>query len=197
MNTRTNIKNFNGEIWKEIQGLEGLYQVSNLGRVKSFKRNKNGELLKIHLTKKGYSCVCLRKNGKTIGRYIHRLVYDAFIGDLPEWEIGAENNMEINHIDEDKTNNCVWNLELVTHKQNANYGTRNKRSSEKNSIPINQFTLQGVLVKKWNKFRDLSKYGFNRKSVAYCCKHNFKFKGNNVYRGYIWEYAEKGKHDFY
>lgn len=190
MKKQSSIRNLKNEIWKDIPNFEGLYQVSNFGRVRSFLINKNGKLIKIQLTPTGYCHVCLIKNGKQTRRYVHHLVYEAFVGIIPK--VDWKNELEINHKDENKRNNRVENLELVTHKQNANYGTRNKRSSEKNSIPVCQFTLDGVLVKKWDKMRDCSKNGLDRMKISLCCrnKHITK-KGNNIYKNYIWKYADK------
>lgn len=118
------------EIWKDIKDYEGLYQVSNLGRVK---RVTTGRVLKALKHKGGYSMVTIYKNNVMSTKTIHRLVAEAFIPN-------PENKPQINHIDENKTNNMVSNLEWVTSKENNNHGTRNKRASKaiskSNSIPI-------------------------------------------------------------
>lgn len=105
-------------IWKDIEGYEGLYQVSNEGEVKS-KRNK---IVKIELTYHGYCRVHLWKNG--IGKHhsLHRLVAQAFIPN-------PNNLPQVNHKDEDKTNNHAENLEWCNATYNSNYGTRNQRVS--------------------------------------------------------------------
>lgn len=99
------------ELWKDIEGYEGLYQVSNLGRVKSLKK---GKILKQHDNGKGYMQVGLWKNNKGKCYYVHRLVSEAFV-DNPE------NKPQINHKDKNKTNNCVYNLEWVTCKENQHH----------------------------------------------------------------------------
>ena len=114
------------EIWKDIKGYEGLYQVSNLGRVK---RVTTGRVLKQFPNKQGYLLVSLCKTGKQKSFAIHRLVAQAFI-------LKPENKPEVNHIDEDKTNNMVSNLEWCTRVENNNYGTRTERISKIKSIPI-------------------------------------------------------------
>lgn len=116
------------EIWKDIEEYEGIYQVSNLGKVKSFKRGSE-RMLKPCRDRRGYLIVDLYKNGKHKNNKIHRLVAQAFIPN-------PENKSEINHIDEDKTNNNVDNLEWSTRKENLNHGTRNERASRILSIPI-------------------------------------------------------------
>lgn len=106
------------EIWKDIKEYEGIYQVSNLGRVKSLKHSKEGKLLKGRVTGKGYLSVALFRNSVRKSNSIHRLVAEAFIPN-------PENKPEVNHIDENKLNNDVSNLEWVTSKENSNHGTRN------------------------------------------------------------------------
>ena len=101
------------EVWKPIKGYEGLYEVSNKGRVKSFSR-KEPFILKYNVTEDGYYRVCLYKNTKYKKHLVHRLVAQAFIENPMNLEM-------INHKDEDKTNNCVENLEWCTHSYNQKY----------------------------------------------------------------------------
>lgn len=110
------------EIWKDILDYEGIYQISSLGRVKSFHRNKSKfYILKPVLSKDGYYIVSLHKNGKQKTPRLHRLVAQAFIPN-------PENLPEVNHIDEDKSHNYDSNLEWCTRNYNINYGTRTKRA---------------------------------------------------------------------
>ena len=117
------------EIWKDIKKYEGIYQISNLGRVKSLSRQKkhsyNGvALLKEKILKpqkaNGYYFVRLCKDSISKQYLVHRLVASHFLNN-------PNNYNEINHIDEDKTNNNAINLEWCTHKYNINYGTGNVR----------------------------------------------------------------------
>ena len=119
------------EIWKEVKGFEGYYEVSNLGRVRSVdrivvdtvrncERLLKGKLLVQRDNGNGYNGVMLCKEHKLYSKYVHILVAEAFIpnpDDLPC----------INHKDEDKTNNCVDNLEWCTYLYNNTYGTRIER----------------------------------------------------------------------
>ena len=114
------------EIWKPIEGFEN-YMVSSLGRVKSMNYNHTGKegIISIKYNfkhRQNYPCVRLCKNGKVTYLKIHRLVGKAFIPN-------PDNLPMINHIDEDRTNNSVSNLEWCDNKYNCNWGTRNKRIS--------------------------------------------------------------------
>lgn len=115
------------EIWKDIEGYEGFYQISNWGRVKSLKRKGNSKeriLTASNNNTKKYWRVQLSKNDKIKHFAVHRLVALAFIPN-------PQNLSQVNHKDENKDNNNASNLEWVTAKQNTNYGTRNKRASKK------------------------------------------------------------------
>ena len=115
------------EIWKPVEGYEGRYEVSSLGRVKSYAQDRHkGKIKDGHPTYKGYRKILLY-DGKGHKRWypIHRLVAAAFIPN-PD---GLE---QINHKDEDKTNNCVENLEWCTNYYNAHYGTKIERGAESN-----------------------------------------------------------------
>ena len=108
------------EEWRAVPGYEGLYEVSNKGNVRNVRRNT---LLRLSKDCYGYIQVSLYKNGRRTGLRVHRLVTEAF---LPN----PDNLPEVNHKDEDKTNNRVENLEWCDHKYNMNYGTRNIRAKE-------------------------------------------------------------------
>lgn len=124
------------EIWKDIKGYEGLYQVSNLGKVRSLDRKViqfngfrnierlyKGRILKTSKSANGYKRVILYDINKKKTVNIHRLVAEVFVPN-------PTNLPQINHIDEDKTNNCDNNLEWCNSKYNINYGNRNKKASE-------------------------------------------------------------------
>ena len=170
------------EIWKDIEGYEGLYQVSNMGRVKSLGNNKTRKekILKSSKSNRGYLVVHLYKEGKVKGYSIHRLVTSAFIPN-------PNNLPQVNHKDEDKTNNRVDNLEYCDSKYNLNYGTRTERITIANSIPILQFNLDGEFIKKWDSIIQVEReLGFNHSSINMCCKGKYK----NAY-GYWWCYHYK------
>lgn len=119
------------EVWKDIPGYEGYYQVSNLGRVKGVERisHINHHIIKEKilcntLNHKGYKLCYLCKKGITRAFAIHRLVYISFNGPIPEGKV-------VNHIDENKLNNSLSNLNLLTPKENANWGTAIQRRVKK------------------------------------------------------------------
>lgn len=116
------------EVWKEIEGTNGMYQVSNLGNVKSFTRIKKGGLLKPGRYSNGYLFVHFSKDtdkkGERHSYLIHRLVAQAF---LPN----PDGLPQVNHKDENKTNNRVDNLEWCTHLYNQNYGTKKSKDRRK------------------------------------------------------------------
>lgn len=131
------------EIWKEIDGFDGYYMVSNLGNVKSLKYGKE-RILRQNIASNGYENVILCANNIRKGFTVHRLVAMAFIPN-------PDNYPDINHIDEDKTNNCANNLEWCDCKYNNNYGTGNKRRGLSNtngklSKPVCQYTKDGCFI---------------------------------------------------
>ena len=123
------------EIWKDISGYEGVYQVSNLGNVRSLDRldgrgrNIQGVLLKQVISTNDYLKVTLYKNGKSKTKTVHRLVAEAFIPN-------TENKPQVNHIDEDKLNNIVYNLDWMTNIENTNHGTGIERATFNKSHKI-------------------------------------------------------------
>ena len=128
------------EIFRDIKGYEGIYQVGDKGNVRSLLDNhknkrKEPKLLKQNLKKTGYYEVCLCKEQVREWLLVHRLVYAAFIGEIPD-------GMVVNHKSEIKTENFVENLELLTPKENSNYGTRNQRIGQKVAI-TNKVALKG------------------------------------------------------
>jgi hypothetical protein len=151
------------ESWKDIKGYEGLYQVSDYGRVKSLGRKKGGGLADRYLgnlDKQGYVRVVLSKDGKTKNWQVHRLVYESFCGEIP-------NNMVINHKDENPSNNHIDNLEICTPKENANYGNRNYKLSCKNGKIVE-------CIETGERFRSASyaakKLGLSQVRISSCCR---------------------------
>ncbi len=122
-------------IWKDIEGFEGLYQVSNLGEIKILKSNKKK---KLNYSEK-YVRVHLTRDKTNYTKYVHRLVAQAF---LPN----PFNYKEVNHKDENKINNCVWNLEWCDRKYNNSYGTLPTRRRKAYGIKIKNLTTGKVYL---------------------------------------------------
>lgn len=184
------------EIWKDIKGYEGLYQVSNLGNIKSLSRITSGKKYGIHKLKEKilrpskcnkYYQVFLRKNNKTKVYYVHRLVGEAFI-------INLNNCSDINHKDGNTHNNNIKNLEWCTRSENIKHSYRvlNRKVNINNLLKrnrmVNQYDLNGNFIKTWKSIKEASIF-LNRKniqSIYSCCKHK---NGQKTAYGYRWEYA--------
>ena len=165
------------EIWRDIPNYEGIYQASNMGRIKSLKRpyGLKEKILKPQISR-GYYRVELCKNSKVKKYYVHRLVYEAFNGSIPE-------GLQVNHLDERPVNNRLENLNLMTCKENVNYGTGNERSAKKRSKVVLQFTLEDILIKEYPSINQVEREtGFDNSSIVKCCNgkqktaYNFKWK---------------------
>lgn len=159
------------EEWRDIKGFEGLYQVSSLGRVKSLKFGRERILTPVK-TINGYLRVGLNKDGKRDFYTIHRLVANAFIPN--------PNNLEtVNHINEIKTDNRVSNLEWMTMRDNKAYST---------AIPVNQYTLDGKFIRRWDCLMDIERQlGYYQSHISKCCRGIPKYK--SAY-GFLWKYAD-------
>lgn len=123
------------EIWKDVVGYEGLYLISNLGRVKSVTRKTpdgrtiSGKIMSPYLNNGGYFMITLSMFNKKKRLLIHRLVASTFIPN-------PDNKPQVNHIDENKQNNCVNNLNWMTNKENQEHGTRTDRQAKSRSLLI-------------------------------------------------------------
>ena len=133
------------EIWRDICGYEGLYQVSIYGRIKSFHKKKP-RIFKDFKSRQGYIMVSLYKNGSYKTYRTHIFVGRIFISN-------PDNKPQINHIDGDKANNCIWNLEWTTGKENMRHasqmglihGNRNSTGSKNPSAKLNEEKAEKIL----------------------------------------------------
>lgn len=180
--------------------MNGLYQVSNFGRVKSLNYYiVNNGIRKFHsettlslcIDKTGYVVVNLNKNGKRKVGKVHRLVAEAFIPNVT-------NKPQVNHIDGDKTNNNVDNLEWCTNRENQIHAVRTglthhtekqRKSFDKiridNSKKVIQMDLEGNEIKLWNSMEEAAKYiGICRSGISECCSGKHKTAG-----GFKWKYV--------
>lgn len=175
------------EIWKDIQNYEGLYQVSNLGRVKSIIKKI---ILKNMVDKCGYEYVHLSKNNVQKRKSIHRLVAETFLDN--------KNNLPcVNHKDENKQNNNINNLEWCTYSYNNNYGTKIKKQSEKmlnnkkRSKQVIQYNLKNDKINEYLSLREAERQTkIKYIDISKCCKNKRKTAG-----GYIWKFKEEGDYE--
>ncbi len=175
------------EEWKDVEGYEGLYQVSNLEKVMNV---KTGKILKPYLYQTGYYGVVLSKNNIKKHHFIHRLVAQAFIPN-------PENKPCINHINECRWDSPVWNLEWCTHKENNNYGKHSEKISvsktgklnpKRVSKPVIQYTLDGQFVAEYPSMAEAQRLtGIFQTSIGQCCKGNNRY---NTSGGYKWKFKE-------
>lgn len=178
------------EIWKDIKGFEGLYQVSNLGRIRSThevtkkRRNQESTILKNIISPKGY-CWCNLSNGEYRRQFrVHRLVADAF---LPN----PNNLPHINHKNEVKTDNRVENLEWCDSAYNNNYGTRTHRVAKHFAQAVIQFDLDGNFVARYPSAQDAQR-ATNIRQSGICCVANYlsgkSKKPRHHAGGYVWKW---------
>lgn len=182
------------EIWKDVKGYEGLYQVSNLGNVKSMNYNHTGKehILSPVIDKGGYSIITLHKDGKQKIHKVHSLVAEMFIPN-------PDNLPQVNHKDENKQNNFVGtpenkytdgNLEWCDGKYNINYGScierrRKKQINNNKCQPVYQFTIDGDFIKEYPSFIEIERQlGYDRSFISRVCRG---FKSNNTAYGFIWK----------
>ena len=183
------------EIWKDIENYNGLYQVSNHGRVKSLERkvpNQNRiyseRILKPEKPKCGYLYCALCKDGFARHIRVHRLVAFAFIPN-------PYNKPQVNHKDGNKQNNSADNLEWCTNSENVSHSYGNTErgkarhwkgkmsNNHPNSKKVQQHTLDGVFVREWNCAKDIEReLGFDCRCISACCrgksKSSFNYKWN-------------------
>lgn len=172
------------EVWKDVVGYEGLYQVSNLGRVKSMRKSWASHGEKEHIMRptktKGYEYLKLRGNdGVDKSTPVHRLVALAFIPNPNGYKC-------VNHKDENKLNNNVENLEWCTLAYNFNYGTARTRQGITYGKPIEQLTVDGLVIANYCSAEVASKLtGIDSSSIHKCCNCKRESAG-----GYCWNYKK-------
>ena len=191
------------EIWKDIEGYEGIYQVSNLGRVRSLDRlvpavcalSKGNQV--VNYLRKGkiladywagpkgseYKCVMLSKHDKPKNSRVHRLVACAFVQN-------PNNLPEVNHIDEDKSNNRADNLEWVTRIQNEHHGTKIERAARtRDRKAVEALDEHGNMVGTYDCIADAAKaLGISISTIWQVCN---KIRNCKTAGGYRWRYAEE------
>lgn len=181
------------EIWKAVPGYEGLYEVSNCGRVRSLdrwvntkggaKRKVSGQIVSTRLNViNGYRYVVLRKDGKNIYRNVHRLVAIAFIPN-------PNNYPYVNHKDENRGNSCVDNLEWCTNAYNLMYGTAKEKMDanvKARSKQVVQISLSGDVIEEYNSINEASRHtGVDVTGIWGCCNGRYGYKTAG---GYKWKF---------
>ena len=178
------LKDLEGEVWKDIPNYEGLYQVSNLGRVKSLDRiisfknsskRVKGTMLAQYLNF-GYCQVSLGRKGKK--HRVHRIVAEAFIPNPHDYPI-------INHKDENKKNNRVDNLEWCNYAYNLNYGSRKGWQRKLNGVPVCQYTKEGEFVARFDSMVEAAERtpSVTSNNIFHCCNKDTPSCG-----GFVWRY---------
>lgn len=169
------------EIWKDVVGYEGLYQVSNLGKVYSLISNK---IIAFSKKPKGYLIVHLYKNGVDKSKHIHRLVAEAFIPN-------PNNYPEVNHLDGIKTNNCIDNLEWCTKKQNMEHASKNNLVSRLygadnyRSKKVIQLDLMYNPIKIWESTGEIMRaLNIPKQHISNVCNHKNKTTRNFIFMWY-------------
>ena len=146
--------------------------------------------LKGYVHPKGYVQVWLKCTDGKIKEFLwHRVIWFAFKGKIPD-------GYQINHIDENKQNNALSNLNLMTPKENSNWATRNERVAESHTNnPLRSKSVvavdkDGVVVMEFPSTAEAGRNGFNRGHVAACCRGEYYGEGNRFFKGYYWYYKE-------
>ncbi len=152
------------ELWRSAKDYEGLYEVSNWGRVRNC---RTGRILQPMKNSWGYLQVDLCNDGVHKRCLVHRLVAMAFLSN-------PDNLAEVNHIDQNKENNCVENLEWCDHAYNTKYSQ---------AKTVYQYSLDGKLCGMWSSTAECDKYGFDHTHIAKCCNGTRK-----THKGFKWSY---------
>lgn len=171
------------EIWKNVEGYEGLYKVSNLGKVKSLPRNgtiKQERILKQTVDSNGYLIVGLHKNNKAKKVCVHWLVANAFIPKEKEHEV-------INHIDGNKFNNKLSNLERCTQRHNVRESYRLGLEKPSNEKKVLQYDLKGNFINEWKSGTEASRQlNMSQANISACCR-GLRKQAN----GFVWKFKEE------
>lgn len=174
------------DVWKPIKGFEDIAEISIYGEIHRFKSNTYTYGT---INNNGYLRATFFVKGKQEFRMVHRLVYETFVGNIPE-------GFEINHKDENKKNNSIFNLELVSHKENCNYGTtvkrsietKNKRNRKTAEKPVIQLTKDGQFVAEYQSITEAQRQtGINNSNICACCNNK---PHNKSAGGFVWKYKK-------
>lgn len=168
------VTDLDGEIWCDIQGFEGVYMISNYGRIKH-RQNSHRETLRIpHPAPNGYLRLVLSYQGKRVTASVHREVAKAFLPNPNGFD-------SVNHIDFNKTNNSVSNLEWLPIKENILHAKENGKNNRKS---VGQYLKDGTLVRVWASAYEVEKtLGFFSTLISRCCRGIQK-----SHKGFVWKF---------
>ena len=169
------------EEWIDVKNFEGLYQISNFGNARSLNYRRTGQIrnLKPGTDKDGYRYVCLLKDGLKKYFKIHRLVWESFNGPIPD-------GYEVNHQNEDKSDNRLVNLSIVSHKSNINWGSCSERAGEKHRKGVLQYGLDGSFIKRWKSESEAGEtLGIDVGQISACCNNKPHY---NTAGDYVWKF---------
>lgn len=174
------------EEWRDIDGYEGLYQISNIGRVKSFDRvvrtfggyrTIGGRIIKPHHDKDGYWRIGLSKDRKQKQHYVHRLVAKAFLEN-------PDNLPVINHKNEIKDDDRVENLEWCTIYYNSVYNGKMEKLAKLRWKKVIQYDMNGNFIREWDSIKEASyTLGIRPTGISSCCTKRYSQSG-----GFVWRY---------
>lgn len=181
------------EIWKDVKGYEGIYQVSNIGRVKSLNYNRTGveNILKPGNNRRGYLTVVLHKGNIPRSKKIHRLICESFIPN-------PENKETVNHINGIKTDNRLVNLEWASIGENSKHafsiGLKNVKGSNNpmfgrtgdrnpNSKKVNRYSISNEYIDSFSGMSEAERLiGISSKRISECCNNKRKSAGGFIFK---------------
>lgn len=183
------------EVWKDIECFEGYYKISSRGQLYSFPRKgtKGGYSYGIK-NDKGYLCARLIKEGKQVDKKMHILVYETFVGSIPE-------GYDVHHINHNKQDNRVENLELILHSKHSEMHFEEKKEKVINgtvnsrSKPVLQYTIDGEFVAEYKSATEAQRQtGICQSDISACCRNKSEI-GKDGYKfthrtagGYVWKF---------
>lgn len=177
------------EIFRDIPKFEGLYQVSNYGNIKSYTRKRlgrggsvricPGKILRHKIDNRGYHQIDLFDlNGKSHRFLIHRLVAEIFL-------VNPNNLSQVNHKDNNPSNNCIDNLEWCSNYENNLWKKITSPEKEKVAKSVLQYSLDGKLIKEWISAKSAETDGFDHSAISKCCRGKLK-----SHKGFIWKFKD-------
>ena len=154
------------EYWRTIPSFP-VYSASNLGRIRN---DGTGRILRVYANTRGYLCLTLRRDNKQVPQMVHRLVAEAFLG-------GLHPGLDVNHIDGDKTNNCIENLEWCTREENVRHAVHNglRPGPRRKAVRIVETGDEFVSLRACANY-----FGVDVSCISWALKHSGTYKGYHI-----------------